>query len=159
MITVNNSTAALAVSSHSHLSSPAISRFSLISISLSLPSYVSLAHTYFLSLWTAVICPLANGTLSCQLSKSHTGRRQNGSAHTHVQTHTASSSRGSKKGERQKYHLVMWINDPISQLEVYGLLFPNCRSLKSVGILIAETYPPPLSPADRGKTGKRRRLE
>lgn len=52
----------------------------------------------------------------------------------------------------------MWINDPISQLEVYGLLFPNCRSLKSVGILIAETYPPPasLSRPDRGENEEKK---
>lgn len=51
----------------------------------------------------------------------------------------------------------MLINDPISQLEVYGLLFPNCRSQKSLGILIAQTYPLPLSLPDEEKTGKKKK--
>ena len=93
-------------------------------------------------------------------AQAHTHTYTHTHTHTQMQTHAVSSFRGSKKAEPQKYHSVTWINDPISQLEVHGLLFPNRRALKSVGILIAETCPLPLARLDRGNTGRRReRLE
>lgn len=104
---------------------------------------------------------MAQWAVSLQRVTRRRRRRQNGSARTQMQTRVVSSSfRWSQSVEQQKYQSVMWINDPISQLEVCGLLFPNSRSLKSVGILIAANVLPtpfrlPLSPSHCLAEGKR----
>lgn len=107
------------------------------------------AYSFFQSLFLSVDhCRLPSCKWQTELSafkESHREEAKWQNTHTQMQTRAVSSVIRSKRAEQQKYHPVMWINHPISQLEVYGLLFPNCHSLESVGILIAAMCLPSLS--------------
>lgn len=71
--------------------------------------------------------PRLNGKELSVIKASVTGREKGrGSERGEVKgsTHTAFHHQRSQKATVPKQHMVMWINEPITQLEAFAILYP-----------------------------------